>query len=112
MARAKKQLKAKEPVTLRQKPLSKGGCSLYLDIYQNGNRRYEFLKLYLVPEVDEATKMQNQNTIKVANAIKAKRVIEIANGKAGVVKDAALGKMLLSEMTCQNTVSGLLCFPS
>ena len=78
MARAKKQLKAKEPVTLRQKPLSKGGCSLYLDIYQNGNRRYEFLKLYLVPEVDEATKVQNQNTIKVANAIKAKRVIEIA----------------------------------
>ena len=72
-------------------------CSLYLDIYQNGNRRYEFLKLYLVPEVDEATKMQNQNTIKVANAIKAKRVIEIANGKAGVVKDAALGKMLLSD---------------
>ena len=95
MARTKKQLKAKEPIALRQKPLSKGGYSLYLDIYQNGKRNYEFLKLYLVPEVDEATAAQNQNTIKVANAIKAKRVIEIANGKAGISKDATLGKMLL-----------------
>lgn len=94
MARTKKQLKAKEPVVLRQKPLSKGGYSLYLDIYQSGNRRYEFLKLYLVPEIDEAAKVQNQNTIKVANAIKAKRVIEIANGKAGVTR-TDLSKMLL-----------------
>lgn len=94
MARTKKQLKAKEPIALRQKPLSKGGYSLYLDIYQNGSRKYEFLKLYLVPEVDEATKVQNQNTIKVANAIKAKRVIEIANGKAGITKED-LSKMLL-----------------
>ena len=52
------------------------------------------MKLYLVPEVDEATKVQNQNTIKVANAIKAKRVIEIANGKAGITKED-LSKMLL-----------------
>lgn len=95
MARTKKQLKAKEPIALRQKPLSKGGYSLYLDIYQNGKRTYEFLKLYLVPEVDEATAAQNQNTIKVANAIKAKRVIEIANGKAGIVKDTTFDKMLL-----------------
>lgn len=95
MARTKKQLKAKEPIALRQKPLSKGGYSLYLDIYQNGKRTYEFLKLYLVPETDEATAAQNQNTIKVANAIKAKRVIEIANGKAGLSKDATFGKMLL-----------------
>ena len=95
MARTKKQLKAKEPIALRQKPLSKGGYSLYLDIYQNGKRNYEFLKLYLVPEVDEATAAQNQNTIKVANAIKAKRVIEIANGKAGIAKDTTFGKMLL-----------------
>lgn len=95
MARTKKQLKAKEPIALRQKPLSKGGYSLYLDIYQNGKRNYEFLKLYLVPEVDEATAAQNKNTIKVANAIKAKRVIEIANGKAGIAKDTTFGKMLL-----------------
>jgi len=94
MARTKKQLKAKEPIALRQKPLSKGGYSLYLDIYQNGSRKYEFLKLYLVPEVDEATKVQNKNTIKVANAIKSKRVIEIANGKAGITKED-LSKMLL-----------------
>lgn len=95
MARTKKQLKAKEPIALRQKPLSKGGYSLYLDVYQNGKRSYEFLRLYLVPEVDETSAAQNENIIKVANAIKAKRVIEIANGRAGLSKDATCGKMLL-----------------
>lgn len=95
MARTKKQLKAKEPIALRKKPLSKGGYSLYLDIYQNGKRIYEFLKLYLVPEVSEASIIQNKNTIKVANAIKAKRLIDIANDKAGIKKNTAFGKMLL-----------------
>ena len=38
----------KEPVTLREKTLANGNKSLYLDIYRNGKREYEFLKLYLV----------------------------------------------------------------
>ena len=40
----------KEPVTIRYKELANGNLSIYLDIYKDGKRAYEFLKLYLPPE--------------------------------------------------------------
>ena len=39
----------KEPVKLREKKLANGNVSLYLDIYRNGKRQKEYLKLYLMP---------------------------------------------------------------
>ena len=39
----------KEPVRVRYKTLSDGSQSVYLDIYRDGKRQYEFLKLYLIP---------------------------------------------------------------
>ena len=42
-----KQPKVKEPVRIRYKTLSDGSQSVYLDIYRDGKRQYEFLKLYL-----------------------------------------------------------------
>ena len=38
----KKQIKVKEPIRLRTKKLSNGNESLYLDIYTDGKRDYEF----------------------------------------------------------------------
>ena len=38
----------KEPVKLREKKLANGNVSLYLDIYRNGKRQKEYLKLYLI----------------------------------------------------------------
>ena len=95
MARPKKQVRAKEPVTIRFKELSKGNKSLYLDIYRDGVRSYEFLKLYLIPERPgvEADKIANQITLDAANAIKAQRIKEIVTGEAGI-KDRP-GKALL-----------------
>lgn len=40
----------KEPVRIRTKKLANGNLSLYLDIYYNQKRSYEFLSLYLIPE--------------------------------------------------------------
>ena len=69
----------KEPVRLRRKKLTNGNVSLYLDIYWNGTREYEFLKLYLIPEKSKSDKDKNRETLKLANSVKAQRIIEIQN---------------------------------
>jgi integrase len=73
----------KEPVTLREKALSNGSKSLYLDIYRNGKREYEFLKLYLIKATKPIEREQNRQTLATAQAIKAKRQIELQNGEYG-----------------------------
>lgn len=95
---AKKTPKAKEPIRLRQKSLSNGNKSLYLDIYRDGERRYEFLKLYLIPETgsDLTAKERNKQTLIQANAIKAQRIIELTNDEAGI-KNTNRAKILLSD---------------
>lgn len=75
--------KTKEPVQLRRKALLNGNTSLYLDIYWNSKRSYEFLHLYLVPEKTKADKEKNRETLQLANSIKAKRIVEIQNGEYG-----------------------------
>ncbi|MDE6648303.1 MAG: site-specific integrase [Muribaculaceae bacterium] len=76
--------KAKEPIKLRFKSLANGNLSLYLDYYHDGKREYEFLKLYLIPEVTTEDKVANANTLNAANAIKARRLANIADNKAGI----------------------------
>lgn len=75
--------KAKEPIKLRTKKLSNGNLSIYLDIYTNGKREYEFLKLYLIPEKTKADKIQNEETLRTANAIKAQKIIAFQNEEYG-----------------------------
>ena len=60
MAKQKQTVKLKEPVRIRFKQLSNGNQSIYLEYYTGdvirkenyvgGKRKYEFLKLYLIPE--------------------------------------------------------------
>jgi len=84
MARSKKMVTAKEPIRLRMKDLSNGNKSLYLDIYRDGKRSYEYLKMYIIPETDQNSRRQNQATLVAANKIKADRIIELTNGEAGI----------------------------
>lgn len=95
MARVRKSNKAKEPIRLRMKDLSNGNKSLYLDIYRDGKRSYEYLKMYLIPETDYNAKMQNQATLTAANAIKSKRIIEMTNGEAGIKPASETSKIYL-----------------
>ena len=92
-------MKAKEPIRLRSKMLANGSQSLYLDEYdpKTQKHKYEFLKLYIVPEVDEAAKVQNANTLQAANKIKSQRIIELTNEGAGVKQHATRSKMLLTD---------------
>ena len=62
MGRKKKEIRLKEPVRIREKKIAGGNISLYLDIYQKGLRKKETLKLYLVPEINAATKLPIQKS--------------------------------------------------
>lgn len=69
------------PVHLRTKKIAHGKKSIYLDIVKDGVRRKEYLGLYLVPEQTRADKVINRATLKTAEEIKAKRLIELLEGK-------------------------------
>ena len=92
MARTKKSESV--PVRIRFKELENGNKSIYLDIYYERKRRYEFLKLYLIPETSAEARAQNEHTLKAANAIKSQRIIDITNKKPPLVLSEK-GKMRL-----------------
>lgn len=76
--------KIKEPVKLRSKKIESGE-SLYLDIYFNGKRSYEFLNLYLTNGTSRADKQHNKDVMSMANTIKAQRLLDIQSGKFHLV---------------------------
>lgn len=80
---------SKEPIRLRKRMTPAGKYSLYLDIYLNGRRSYEYLKLYLIPEETRADREKNRETMKLADAIRAKRVVELRNGEYGFKSEYA-----------------------
>lgn len=73
----------KEPIRLRKRVLKTGNTSLYLDIYINGQRSYEYLNLYLIPERTRADKDKNRQTLQLAEAVRAKRIVELQNNAHG-----------------------------
>ena len=63
-------------IHLRKKRLLNGMDSLYLDIYKDGKRSYEFLKLYI-----KRGSSDNKEFLALAEKIRSKRLIELANNE-------------------------------
>lgn len=82
-------MKDRSSITLRQRTLPSGRTTLYLDIICNGKRKVESLKLFLIPEASRTDKQKNKETLKLAEAIRAKRVVEIQNKEFGFKSDYA-----------------------
>lgn len=72
-----KDFNLKEPVRLRCKPIKNGHLSLYLDIYHKGHRKYEFLRLYLIPERTKEDRKRNLRVWQLAHAIRNSRLVEL-----------------------------------
>jgi hypothetical protein len=79
-----RQPKVKEPVRLRFKPLKDGSQSIYLDIYDNRQRSYEFLKMYKVSVHSPADKARNSETLEQAEVIKAQRILDLQAAAHGL----------------------------
>ena len=85
---SKKVVKAKEPVRIRFKKLLNGSQSVYFDIYRDGNRSYEFPKLYIVPEKNETDKEKNRNTMELANKLKSRMILEMDKTEHGFTESS------------------------
>lgn len=77
-------MKTRETVYLRQRARKNGNIALYLDICRDGKRTNEYLKLYLVPELTRQDKLKNKETLKLAEAMRAKRIVEIQSKDFGI----------------------------
>lgn len=82
-------MKERTSITLRQRTLPSGRTTLYLDIVSGGKRKTESLKLFLVPELTRADKQKNKETLKLAEAIRAKRIVEVQNDEFGFKQNFA-----------------------
>lgn len=85
----------KEPVKIRFKNLADGRQSIYLAYWQNGKWKYEFLKQHLIPEHTKQDAKENKETLSFANAVKAKRIVELRNDEHGFKNKAVSGANLL-----------------
>ncbi len=77
----------KQNIRVRQKELANGNKSLFLDIYWNGKRTKEYLKLYLVKPKSASDKNNNKKTLTLAENIRAKRQTELQNDNWGFAND-------------------------
>lgn len=68
-------------VILRNRQRKSGKSALYLDINVDGERRMEYLKLYLTGGTSRADKIADKETMRVAETIKAKRLMELREGQ-------------------------------
>jgi integrase len=68
-------------IKIRYKPRGTKGYSLYLDLWYEGRRHYEFLKLYILGEPDSI--QQDKETLKRAGVLRDRKEIELFQKQTG-----------------------------
>jgi hypothetical protein len=77
--KSKKQLER-----LREKELAYGNKSLFLDIYWDGKRSKEYLKMYLIKPKSSLDRDLNNQTLSLAENIRANKQTELQNNGWGM----------------------------
>lgn len=80
----------KQLVKLREKKLTNGNKSLFLDISWDGKRTKEYLKLYIVKPKTPFDRDGNKKTLALAENIRAKKQTELQNNGWGFANDFKL----------------------
>ncbi len=83
-------------MTLRSKALAGGRQSLYIDYFEDGKHRREFLSLYLEPETTVRVKRANAATMRKAEAILRERQSAMLNSQLSQIEEQEHRKTLLS----------------
>ncbi len=76
-------------ITVREKPNKSGSTSLYLDIYHEGKRKYEFLGIQLQKANTVEVREHNKNLKQLAESVRAKRELEMKNNQFGFTANKA-----------------------
>ncbi len=114
MKPTKKQPRAKELIKIKFKTLADGNKSIFLEKYDgykitgtlksgspktSAKRKYEFLNLYLIPEIKPADRKKNEATLLLANTIKANRLVEMQTQNSGLKVKKAFKTNLIEFVT-------------
>ncbi|MDR1561728.1 MAG: phage integrase SAM-like domain-containing protein [Dysgonamonadaceae bacterium] len=94
---SKKFIKVKEPIKIRFKKIANGNKSVYLAHWNGDKWEYEFLKdLYIVPDCNNPIlKAKNEQTLQLAKAIQAQRIVELQNNAHGFSNSGGKSKINL-----------------
>lgn len=94
----------KSPVRIRFKDLADGCRSIYLDIYFKGKRKYEFLKLYVLPGDDEDTVLANAEAMRIAEEVRRERLAELGESEVAPAPTTPLVDTPADEKTAKARV--------
>lgn len=73
-------------VRLREKKLQNGFNSLYLDIYQDGKRKYIFLKIYVkINPQSQSDRRERKELLSLAENIRSQKELEIKHSEFGFI---------------------------
>ena len=76
-------------VTLRTRELKSGKKRLYLDIWADGLRTTENLKLYLLPGINREERDENRRAMALAETARAKKLLEAQDQAFGIKRQRA-----------------------